>query len=197
MFFFLSRCLDNPTEHTWKAGKRVLRYLNETKDYRLQFKRQENTDLIAYSDSDWAGDKADRKSTSGSIVYFGGNPVAWFSRKQKCVAKSTAEAKYIAASLTSQELVNLQGIRGNLKKDGKIILYIDNHSAICIISSFENSQRVKHIDIDIHYIKNLVDRKIIKLEYVPSENNFADGFTKSLSKDKFIYFSTNIQVLFE
>ncbi|XP_072377816.1 uncharacterized protein [Diabrotica undecimpunctata] len=80
---YLSRVLDKPSQQTWKAGKRVLRYLKETQNFSLTYKKKP-WELVCYSDSDWASNKIDRKSITGCIVFYCGNPVSWLSQKQNC-----------------------------------------------------------------------------------------------------------------
>ncbi|KAJ8886561.1 hypothetical protein PR048_012773 [Dryococelus australis] len=95
---YQSRFLNKPTKQLWKAGKRVLRYLQQTQDLCLTFKLRSDDTLVCYSDSDWAGDKLDRKSVSGCVLLHGQNKISWGSRKQGTVALSTAEAEYIACA---------------------------------------------------------------------------------------------------
>lgn len=85
---YLSRFLDTPTQETWNASKRILRYLKETKEKRLVFKKNDIQDrtINAFSDSDWGADKTDRKNVSGSIIMYGQNVISWFSKKQNWVA---------------------------------------------------------------------------------------------------------------
>lgn len=182
---YLSRYLDKPNESLWKAGKRVLHYLKETKDKGLVFKKIEDTNLYGYSDSDWAGDRSDRKSVSGGIILHGVNPIAWFSKKQSCVALSTAESEYIAAAATAQELVNLKGLSKHLNNNCDALLLVDNIGAISMSKSYENSKRTKHIDIRAHFLKDIVERSVISIEYVNFNVNLADLMTKSLCKEKF------------
>ncbi|XP_066908731.1 uncharacterized protein [Halyomorpha halys] len=107
---FLARYLDKGTQQTWKAAKRALRYLKDTKEMGIIFGKNEDIDLIGFSDADWAGDIETRRSVRGFMAFLAGNPVAWHSRKQTCVALSTMEAEYIAAGIAAQELVNLCGL---------------------------------------------------------------------------------------
>lgn len=181
---YLSRYLDKPTPVLWTAGKRILRYLKNTVDTGLMYTRGTEK-LVAYSDADWAGDKTDRKSTSGSVVLYAGNPISWFSKKQTCVALSTAEAEYVAGAASAQEVVNLKGIISEFCKIESITLKMDNVSAISMAKSYENSKRGKHIDIKEHFIKDLLSKKVLDVEYVNSENNIADILTKPLCKEKF------------
>ncbi|KAG5868995.1 hypothetical protein JTB14_004770 [Gonioctena quinquepunctata] len=118
---YLSRFRDKPRKSTWEAGERILRYLNHTKEYGLQFKKGNMQELMALCDADWRGDQESRKSESGFVCFHAGNPIAWHSRKQKCVAQSLMEAEYISAGIASQELVNLKGILSEFKKKQEMI----------------------------------------------------------------------------
>ncbi|KAG5869923.1 hypothetical protein JTB14_035638 [Gonioctena quinquepunctata] len=155
---YLSRFLDKPNQDLWTAGKRILRYLKNTIETGLFYKQGEGS-LGAFSDADWAGDKSDRKSTSGSIILYAGNPINWFSKKQSCEALSTAEAEYVAAAASAQELVNLRGVLSEFRDVESAKLKVDNLSAISMMKSYENSKRTKHIDIKEHFIKDLMSKQ--------------------------------------
>ena len=188
---YLSRFLDKPTIETWNAGKRILRYLQGTKELGLTFYKNTNTDndlkLNGYSDADWATDKNDRKSVSGCMILYGKNPILWFSKKQTCIALSTAEAEYVAAAACAQELINIKGLLHGFKVKNETILFCDNKSSIIMTKSNENSKRAKHIDIKNHFLKDLVQRKEIFVDYVPTDQNLADMLTKALVKEIFVY----------
>ncbi|XP_066906352.1 uncharacterized protein [Halyomorpha halys] len=175
---FLARYLDKGTQQMWKAAKRVLRYLKDTKEMGI--------DLIGFSDADWAGDIETRRSVSGFVAFLAGNPVAWHSRKQTCVALSTLEAEYIAAGIAAQELVNLCGLISEFKcGEVSARLNVDNNSSIAQIKNPENSKRAKNIDIKYNFVKEHVDNKKIVIDYISSEENIADLFTKPLVYEKF------------
>lgn len=116
------------------------------------------------------------------------NPVFWYSRKQSCVALSTAESEYIASACCAQESVYLKGVLCDFGYECKLTLFMDNKGAICLAKSNENSKRSKHIDIRMHYIKDLVRNNVLDIEYVSSDKNIADICTKSLCKEKFVFF---------
>jgi len=82
----------------WKYALRILKYLYQTKNLRLNYKRNKNCDIDCYVDADWAGDTIDRKSTSGYAIKLFGNVIDWRSRKQKCVTKASTYAEYVALS---------------------------------------------------------------------------------------------------
>ena len=94
----LARYTSKPTKAHWTALKRVLRYLKGATHYGILYSRNKSTICVGYSDSDWAGDVNDRKSTSGYLFQVSGGAVTWKSNKQSCVALSTAEAEYVALS---------------------------------------------------------------------------------------------------
>lgn len=191
----LSRYLDKPTKQLWIAAKRVLRYLNGTKHLNLTFHKNQDTGLITYSDADWAGDITSRKSTSGCIIYHCNNPVSWFTKKQTCVSQSTAEAEYIACAMAAMDVVYFQRILVDLKCNVLIpLIYVDNQSALNMCESYENSRRTRHIDIKYHYIKDLIHKKLIELEYIKTQDNVADIFTKSLNNIKFAKFFEKLNI---
>ena len=192
----LSRYLDKPTKQLWIAAKRVLRYLNATSNLALTFYKNQDTGVVAYSDADWAGDISSRKSTSGCVLYHCGNPVLWYTRKQNCVALSTAESEYIVCATAAVDTVYSQRIVKDLKCDSLIpLIYTDNQSAINMWESYENSRRSHHIDIKYHFIKDLVHKNVIKLGYTPTNDNVGDIFTKALNPFKFKHFAGKLNLM--
>ena len=89
------------------AAKHILRYLRGIIDYGLNYEANHNINLEGYMDSYWEGSAIDRKITSGCCFSMGSGVISWFSRKQLCVALSTAKAEYVAACSTSCEVVCL------------------------------------------------------------------------------------------
>lgn len=194
---YLSRFLDKPTESIWKAGKRVLRYLKGTKNKGIIYEAKGSSkELITYSDADWASDKKDRKSTSGCAVFYCGKLISWYSKKQASVALSTAEAEYLAGAQAVCELINLKGVLSDLSSMNiSCKLMIDNQSTLRLIESYENSKRSKHIDIKAHYIKDVMAKKIISLNYVQSNKNISDIFTKGLSTNQHSYLTYKMNIM--
>ena len=94
----VSRYMKNPSEIHMKAAKRILRYVNGTKEFGILYSSSESFILIGYTNSDWAGSVDDRKSTSGYVFHMGSGAISWASKKQPVVALSTAEAEYVAAT---------------------------------------------------------------------------------------------------
>lgn len=184
----VSRFCSRPTEQHWKAVVRIFKYLKGTIDYGLNYVKMSYSCISGYSDADWAGDVNDRKSTSGYIFLKSGAAITWSSRKQSCVALSTAEAEYVALSSATQEAVWLRQLISELvaSSDEPTVIYEDNQSAIAISKNPKYHGRTKHIDIKFHYVRDQVAHKSVKLMYCPSENMVADLFTKGLAENQFV-----------
>ena len=92
----ISTVLIHASKQHWTAVKRIMRYLKKTKHYGLLYSRSKSDMCSEYSDSDYAGELDDRKSTSGHLFKLAGAAVSWTSKEQSTVSLSTAEAEYVA-----------------------------------------------------------------------------------------------------
>jgi len=142
--------------------------------------------VSAFTDADWAGNIDTRKSTSGGCFYVGNNLTSWLCKTQNYVSLSTAKAEYISASSCCTQMIWLK----NMMKDYDLFqdcmnLYCDNESAIQMSKNPVFHSRTKHIDIRHHYIRDLVENKIVKLEYVSSDRQRTYIFTKPLDGNRF------------
>ncbi|KAL5802513.1 hypothetical protein ACOSQ4_030818 [Xanthoceras sorbifolium] len=146
-----------------------------------------NCDLVGYTDSDWAGDVKDRKSTSGFVFHMGSGAISWSSKKHQVVALSTTEAEYMAAASTACQAVWLWRLCDELKQKQQFPtkIYCDNKSAISPIKNPVFHGRSKHIDIKFHYIRDLVKENEIAMEFCKSEEQIADILTKPLKAETF------------
>jgi hypothetical protein len=130
------------------AIKRILRYLVHTPNIGLWYPKGSKFNLLGYSNSDYAGCKVDRKSTSGTCQFLRRSLVSWSSKKQNYVALSTAEAEYIAAGACCAQLL---WMRQTLRNFGchftKISLLCDNESAIKLANNPISHSKTKHINI--------------------------------------------------
>jgi hypothetical protein len=183
----LARFSSHPTKQHWTALKRVLRYLKGTVQYGIVYTRKSSRECIGYSDADWAGDLDDRKSTSGYLFQVSGGAVTWRSKKQSCVALSTAEAEYMALSSAAQEAVWLRQLTAELgsSPETATTIFEDNQSAIAMTKNPQFHGRAKHISIKYHFIREQVSNGAINLEYCPTNQMLVDMFTKGLSRDQF------------
>ena len=183
----VARFCSKPTKDHWIAVKRIFRYLKGTTHLGLLYNKNNDESLIGYSDADWGGDLDNYRSTTGYIFQIGGTAVSWKSRKQDCVALSTAEAEYMALACTAQEAVWMRelNIDMNNKLNEPTTIYEDNQSAICMAKNPQFHGRVKHIGIKYHFIREQVNAGSVKLEYCRTEDMIADMFTKGLTQEKF------------
>ena len=101
----LSQAMVKPTKLFWKAGKHVLRYLRGTSEYGLWYKHTKGVKLQGFTDANWAGIPSDKKSTLGGIFSIGSTTISWYSRKQRSVALSSTEVKYMAAIQVACEAI--------------------------------------------------------------------------------------------
>lgn len=178
----LGRKVSEPNNMDWCAAKRVLQYLRATRDWRLVFGPGEGWRLRGFSDSDWAGDRRTRKSTTGFIFFYGSGAISWVSKGQSSVALSSLEAEYNALSLTCQETVWLRRLLLELgePEGAATVVFEDNQGCLSFATSERTSGRVKHIDTKRHYIRELAEKEVIKLVYCPTTEMVADALTKPL-----------------
>ena len=194
---YLSQYMSKPTSVHMTMAKHVLRYLKGTSDYKLVF-RKSNVDmsLIEFCDADW-GNSQDRRSITGYGFYLSKNGplISWKCRKQPRVALSTCEAEYMSMCAVVQESKFLMQLLKDMTVEavnGTVVLNVDNQSAIALAKNPVFHQRSKHIDIRYHFVRNEVQNGSVELQFVPSENNIADMFTKTMSSIKLKQFIPRI-----
>ncbi|PKA62608.1 Retrovirus-related Pol polyprotein from transposon TNT 1-94 [Apostasia shenzhenica] len=162
----------------------------------LWYPKGVSPDLIGYSDVDFIGCKIDRKSTSGTCQFFGNTLVSWSSRKQNSIALSTAKAEYVAARSCCAQLIWLkhQLIDYDITLD-HIPIKCDNTSAICLTKNPIQHSRTKHIEIRYHFIRDHVEKGDIALDYVSTDFQLADIFTKPLHEERFNFIVRELGML--
>jgi len=183
----LAQFTSNPKAIHWTAVKRIFRYLKYTKHTKLTYGGKEaeinNTDINFFSDADW-GNGSDRKSISGYVTIIAGGAVAWSSKKQQTVALSTAEAEYIATTHAAKQVIWHRSLYSELdfKLPMTSTIFTDNQAAISISHHPEFHARTKHIDINYHFLRDLISAGTVNTVYVNTKDNLADLFTKGLSR---------------
>ena len=138
-----------PRRVHWTTAKNILRYIRGTVEYGLVYEFRGSVQLASFTDVDWAGCGQDQKSTSGCCFSIGSGVVSWFSRKQKSVALSSAEAEYMVASMAACEGMWLRKLLSGLFKcelEATIVHY-DNQSGIMLSEKPMFHDRRKHIYI--------------------------------------------------
>ena len=183
----VSQYMHAPTVVHLCMVKRILRYLKKTIGRGIVMRRNGHTDIIGFSDSDWAGNTIDRRSTTGYCMFVGGNLVSWKSKKQPVVARSSAEAEYRAMAAASCEMVWLKNLLTDLgfSPTSPMKLFCDNQAAMHIAANPVFHERTKHIEVDCHFIRQQVQSKVIQTHYIRSSDQLADAFTKVLSSTVF------------
>uniref|UniRef100_A0A6N2KS64 Integrase catalytic domain-containing protein n=1 Tax=Salix viminalis TaxID=40686 RepID=A0A6N2KS64_SALVM len=183
----LSQFMHKPTEFHWQAVKRLLRYLKGTITHGLFLTRSASASLSAFSDSDWAGNPDDRTSTSAYILFLGGNAIAWASRKQRSVARSSTEAEYRAIAATAAELAWVQNLLSELgaSPPSPPVIYCDNVGATYLCANPVFHSRMKHIAIDFHFVRDYVTKGLLRVSHVSTTDQLADALTKPLSRQRF------------
>ncbi|KAL0537571.1 hypothetical protein IC582_026550 [Cucumis melo] len=151
--------------------------------------------LVGYCDAGWAGLANDRKSTFGGCFFLRSNLISWLSKKQICVSLSPAEAEYIPAGSGCTQLIWMKNMLHEYGFDqNTMTLYCDNMSAIDISKNPVQHSQTKHIDIRHHFIRELVEDKVIKLDHICSNLQLADIFTKPLDASLFKYLRVGLGV---
>jgi hypothetical protein len=188
--------MSEPKHIHWIAAKHVLRYLRGTITYGLRYTSNSGVMLLGYADSDWDGSAVDRKSTSGYCFSLGSAMISWSSRKQGSIAQSTAEAEYIAASDACREAVWLRKLLSDLF-GGKLeptVIHCDNQSCIKLSEKPVFHDRSKHIEMKYHFIRDMVQRGAMKLQYIRTDEQIADILTKPLSLTKLVHFRDKLGI---
>jgi hypothetical protein len=172
--------MQKPRVEDWNNGKRVLRYLQGSKELKLSYLK-EKKGMFGYSDASYGEDRMDRKSTSGLVFIKNGGAICWKSKKQHIVTLSSMEAEYVALTDAVKEGAWLKKFEMELeKKKTEIVLFEDNQSAIKTANNRIHNDRSKHIDIRYHFIREKIENGDLKIVYCPTEHMVADIMTKSL-----------------
>eukprot|EP00253_Pinus_taeda_P033555 PITA_33555 len=164
----LSRFMSNPRKEHWTTVKWVFRYLRGTSDY------------------DSVEDLDHRRSTSGYVFNLFGGAVSWMSKKQSIVALSTIEGEYMAATHASKEAVWLQRLCSSMGLvHGAIRIDCDSQSAFFLAKNPAYHSKTKHIDVQYHFVRDMIEDKKVLLVKVDTLKNTTDALTKSVSFEKF------------
>lgn len=174
----LARFVSNPGQAHYKAMLRVLAYIHHTKDRVLLLAPDTDPNVVVYSDASWLASF----SISGGLIYYHGCPVNWWSRRQRSVSHSSAEAEYFAASAASREGIYIRDLLEDLAMpvSGPTPLLLDSKAAINLASDPVAFKKTKHILRAAHELRDRVARGIFTARYVEAANQLADILTKPL-----------------
>lgn len=163
--------MHNPSSSDFTALKRILSYIKGTLSFGLHINKGP-LKLIAFSDTDWAGDPSDRRSTTGYCVIFGLTPVSWCAKKQQTIAQSSTKAEYRSLAHTAAEIswlpMLLQDLHVYLPHCP--LIWCDNISAISLDSNPIFHARTKYVDIDYHFVREKVLSKDLDIHYISTND---------------------------
>ena len=183
----VSRYMANPGGEHWNIAKKILRYIRGTSDAGLCYGGSDFT-VRGYVDSDFAGDLDKRKSTTGYVFTLAGGAVSWVSKLQTVVALSTTEAEYMAATQACKEAVWVKRLLEELgHKQEKITLFCDSQSALHIARNPTFHSRTKHIGVQYHFVREVVEDGSVDMLKIHTKENLADVMTKPINTDKFVW----------
>ena len=181
----VSRFMADPGKEHWNVVKRILRYIKGTSNVALCFGGSEFI-VNGYVDSDFAGDLDKRKSTTGYVFTLAGGAVSWLSKLQTVIALSTTEAEYMAATQACKEAIWIQRLIEELgHKQQKISVYCDSQSALHIARNPAFHSRTKHIGVQYHFVREVVEEGSVDMQKIHTKDNLADAMTKPINTEKF------------
>nr|GFA70880.1 ribonuclease H-like domain-containing protein [Tanacetum cinerariifolium] len=188
--------MHNPREPHLAALKRVLRYIRGTLDHDLQLHVSSTSQLNAYTDVDYAGCPVTRRFTSGYCVFLGDNLLSWSAKRHVTLSRSTAKAEYREVANVVAEKAWIHNLLRELHNPlfTATLVYCDNVSVVYMSTNLVQHQRTKHIEIDIHFVRDMVTRGQVRVLHVPSRYQYADIFTKGLPTTLFEKFHTSLSV---
>jgi hypothetical protein len=173
----------------WNAAKRVLKYLAGSQDVTIRYSRSPGSPntLVGYCDSDYAGCTDSRRSHTGFVFLLNGGPIAWQSKRQDLVTRSSTEAEYVALSTAGSTAIHLRRLLEDLGYPQKeaTVIHEDNYGCICLTRTRAINQRTKHIDVRFHWIREAVERGDLYIQQCGTNDQAADILTKPLSAPVF------------
>lgn len=193
----LSRFISNPGKPFWHQLKWLMRYLNGTLDVGLCYNHKCTEDEIVkgYVDSDYRGCIDSRISLSGYVFAVFGGVVNWRASLQKVVALTSTATEYIVATEGVKETIWLKRMLSECTRvDQEVTVYCDSQSALHLMKNPKFHERSKHVDIKLHFIRDIVEKDQVKVDKIETENNPSDALTKVLPVNKFKFCMNTIQV---
>jgi hypothetical protein len=166
--------MHDPREPHLTALKRILRYLRGTLDFGLLLRQSSTMELRVYTDADWAGCPDTRRSTSGYAVFLGNNLISWSSKRQPVVSRSSAEAEYRVVANGVAEATWFRQLLHELHSPltTSTLVFCDNVSAVYLSTNPVQHQRTKHVEIDLHFVRERVAYGAVRVLHVPTTSQF-------------------------
>ncbi|XP_062104494.1 uncharacterized mitochondrial protein AtMg00810-like [Humulus lupulus] len=161
--------MHDPRNAHMHALKRILRYIQGTLMFGLHLYKSPIGKLVSYTDADWGGCPDTHRSTSSYCVFLGDNLISWSSKRQPTFSKSSAEAEYRGVANVVSETCWIRNLLLELHCPIRkaTLVYCDNVSAIYLSSNPVQHQRTKHIEMDIHFVREKVACGEVRILHVP------------------------------
>ena len=160
----------------------------------INIRKTSSPTLTCFSDADWADSLDDRKSTSAYVLFLGHTPISWSSKKQSAIARSSTEVEYRALAIAAAESMWLLSLFQEMKftLPQPPLLLCDNLGTTQLSFNPVQHSRMKHIQIDIHFVRDLVEKKFLNVWHVHTNDQLADLLTKPLSRQRTDYLRDKI-----
>ncbi|XP_031256490.1 DNA topoisomerase 3-alpha-like [Pistacia vera] len=184
----VSQFMSSPRTYHWDAVLHILKYLKGAPGREILYSDHGHNKVEGFLDADWAGSSVDRRSVTGFCVFVGRNLISWKSNKQPVVARSSAESEYRAMAQVTCELIWTRHLLREIGfgDPGTMDLWCDNQASIHIANNPVFHERIKHIEVDCHFVREKLEQKLIATNHVRTGEQLADIFTKSLVDKRFI-----------
>jgi len=184
--------MHQPSSSHWMAVKRILCYLKKIPTHGLLYKPGALS-LQGFLDADYDSDPDDRHSTDCYCIYLGGCPIPWSTKKHRTISRSGTEAEYRQLAYTVTEISWLHSLFRDLHISLITpIICCDNISSISFTSNPIFHSKIKHLEIDYHYVRDKVVRRELHIRYIHTADQVADIFTKGLSSARFALLSAKL-----
>lgn len=193
----LSQSMQKPKKSHMEAALRVVKYVKNHLGQGVLLSSQKRSVISAFCDADWAACPLTRKSVSEFFIKYGDSLISWKSKKQSTISRSSAESEYRSIATTVAELVWIFGL---LKDIGVVFelpvtIFTDSKAAIQIVANPVFHERIKHIEIDCHFIRQKIQQGLIKTEYVGTKEQLANVLTKGLPRAQHEYLVSKLGLL--
>ena len=188
--------MHDPKTRHMSALKRIIRYIHDTLDFGLHLYPSFVSKLVSYTDANWVGFPDTRRSTYGYCVYLGDNLISWSAKRQPTLSQSSAEAEYRGVANVVYESCWIRNLLLELHFPITAItlVYCDNVSAVYLFGNPVQHQRTKHIEMDIHFVREKVAHGQARVLHVPSRYQIADILTKGLPLQLFHDFHDSLNI---
>lgn len=184
---WLIRAMVWPTKLFSRETQHVLQYLKGTTQFGFWYMRTQGVKICGFTDADWERIPSDQKSTSSGIFNVGSIVISWYNKKQRSMALISGKAEYMVSNQVSCEAIWMRKILVGLfgQMMDPTVIYCDNQSCIKLSENPIFHDRSKHTDIQYHHLRDFVQRQIMLLRYISTEEQDSDILVKALSRSKF------------